>query len=44
MITSKMSYDFDVCNKGYLNLLETMPIQTLKDLLYGPGLVVVLVY
>ena len=22
MITSKMSYNFDVCNKGYLKLLE----------------------
>ena len=22
MTTSKMSYDFDVCNKGYLKLLQ----------------------
>ena len=22
MLTSKMSFDFDVCNKGYLKLLE----------------------
>ena len=22
MITSKMSYDFDLCNKGYLKLLQ----------------------